>query len=157
MLSLATVLAAGLATPQSNPSLCSVTDARLQVASSVVKKGQVPQFSLLLRNTSERRLRFVDPRSGGRRDLVHALYRLVVEDKKGKEPNVSQAISDPGPVRSSDYGYLEPAASVEIQITTPLSLDELRKGMYKAYVILWPDPSQEGPPCRSTTVDFRVQ
>lgn len=157
MLSLAAVLAAGLATSQSNPSPCSVVDARLQVAPAAVKKGQVPQFILVLRNTSEKPLRYVDTRSGGRRDLVHALYRLVVEDKKGKEPNVSQAISDPGPVRSSDYGYLEPAATVEIQITTPMSLDELRKGMYKAYVILWPDPSQDGPPCRSTTVDFRVQ
>ena len=157
MLSLAMLVVAGLATSQSDPSPCSTVEARLQVAPGAVKKGHVPQFTLLLRNKSETPLRFVDPRSGRRSDLVHALYRLVVETQKGKAPNVSQAISDPGFVSSSDYGHLEPGASVEIQITTPMSLDELRKGSYKAYVLVWPDPSGDDLPCRSTTADFRVQ
>jgi hypothetical protein len=157
MLSLATVLAVGLTTSQSDPSPCSMFEARLQVATGAVKKGQVPQFTLLLRNKSAEPLRFVDTRLGRRKDLGDTYYQLVVKNQKGKEPDVSRAISDPGPVSASDYGSLEPGASIEIRITTPMLLEELRMGSYKAHVVVWPDPYRKESRCRSTATDFRVQ
>jgi hypothetical protein len=81
----------------------------------------------------------------------------VVRTQKGKEPDLSRVISDPGPVNSGDYGSLEPDASIEIQITTPMLLEELRKDSYKAHVVVWPDPYRKESRCRSTATAFRVQ
>jgi hypothetical protein len=157
MFALAAALALGVATSDSDPSPCSTFEARLQATTGSVKKGQVPQFRLLLRNTSQEPLRFLDTRLGRRRDLGNTYYQLVIETQKGKEPDLSRAISDPGPVSSQDYGMLEPGGSIEIQVTTPMVLEELRKGSYKAHVMVWPDPYRKESRCRSTATDFRVQ
>ncbi len=157
MLSLAMVLSVGLAMSQSDPSACSAFEARLQVAAAAVKKGEVPQFTLLLRNKSQEPLRFVDTRQGRRRDLGNTYYQLVIRTQKGNEPDLSRAISDPGPVSASDYGSLEPGGSIEIGITTPMLLEELRRGSYRAHIVVWLDPYREESRCRSTATDFRVQ
>ena len=154
---LAIAVAGAVALAQTKPMQpCQGFEAVLSTTSTSVARGKSPQFHLRLRNTSEVALRFIDTRAGRRPDLGNNYYDLVLQTRAGQDVMLPTAISDPGPVSERDYFPIEPGGSSEIGITTPMNTDELKRGSYRAYVVLR-DPYGRRQECRSTVQEFRVQ
>ena len=136
---------------------CERLQARLRVANSDLPKGGQPDFTLTLRNVTESAVRLLDTRGGRRRDLGDSYYKLVVRTLKGREPNILTAISDPGPISDEDWFVLGAGQEVIVPVTTPLALDTLQKGGYRAHVVITLDPYVSGSRCRSDYAEFRVR
>jgi hypothetical protein len=66
-------------------------------------------------------------------------------------------ISDPGPIADEDFVTLAPGEGVQVPVTTPLGLESLEGGAYKAHVVVWVDPYELGSRCRTEDVPFRVR
>ena len=144
------------ATAETVPS-CHGFETLLRVATREVRRGSRPEFSLSVRNTSVTTLRLLDTRGHRRRDLGDTYYSLVVRTRDGKEPDIMRAISDPGPIADEDFVTIAPGERMHISVATPLALETLERGAYKAHVVVWVDPYDLRSRCRSDDVAFRVQ
>jgi hypothetical protein len=139
-------------------STCLGIEAALRVSPTAVKAGGDAAFTLLLRNRSQKPVRLLDVRAGRRADLAQNYYELVLEQNGRTLKNLTRVISDPGPIDTTDYFFLAPAAAVEIPLSPSADLDTLRIGRYAAHVRITLDPlSPSVPTCQSTRTSFRVR
>lgn len=136
---------------------CRGFEALLSVATSGVRRGSRPEFSLSVRNTSLTALRLLDTRRGRRRDLGDTYYSLVIRTRDGKEPEIPRVISDPGPIADEDFVTIAPGERIHITVATPLVLESLERGAYRAHVVVWVDPYDLRSRCRTEEVAFRVR
>lgn len=147
---------ATLAAVETVPS-CDRFEALFRVSKREVRRGTRPEFSLSVRNTSLTALRLLDTRGGRRRDLGDTYYSLVIRTRDSKEPDIPRAISDPGPIADEDFVTIAPGEGIDITVATPLALESLERGSYKAHVVVWVDPYSLGSRCRSDEVAFHVR
>jgi hypothetical protein len=136
---------------------CDRIDVRLSVVQKVVKKGREPEFKLSVRNASEAAVQMLDTRQGRRRDLGDNYYVLVVRTRNEQDPEIPIIISDPGPMADTDFFTLLPSQQADLPVTTPLVLDRLKGGMYRAYIVVNSEAYSGGPSCASNSVQFRVR
>jgi hypothetical protein len=134
---------------------CEAFQARLINTSPQTEKGRRPEFTLLVRNTGRRDITFLDTRGGRRGDLSDSYYELVVLTAAGELPHVPRAISDPGPISKDDSFVLAPGASSELPVTSPLGLERLPVGKYRAHVVVT-TPSDGWARCTSRSAEFSV-
>ncbi len=133
---------------------------RLLPIKQTVTAGTRPHFTLQITNDTSAAERFIDVRRGRRTDLRDNLYRLFVAGKNGKEIDLPQAISDPGPIDESDYFVLGPSKSAEIDLpNSPHQLQELPPGKYTAWVEYrhWEYPNGSRPTVKSSIGTFSVR
>ena len=158
-LTVALLTRAGTAQLAARPSpACLGIEAVLRVSPAAMRVGGKPAFTLVLRNRSERPVRMLDVRAGRRADLAHTYYELVVEQNGRTLKNLLRAISDPGPIDTTDYFVLAPASAVEIPLSTSADLTTLPMGRYAAHVRITFDPlSASRPSCPSARTSFNVR
>ena len=77
-------------------------------------------------------------------NLQHAYYRLILTQKGGLPvKNLLVSISDPAPIRGSDYIEIPPGGEKSFKFKTfPLLIKLLPPGVYEAYIRFWPIPYQ---------------
>ena len=138
------------------PAPCRRIEVRLATEHDTVPRGHEPQFKLSVRNSSETTVRLLDTRKGRRRDLADNYYVLVVLNRKEQQPDIPVVISDPGPMSETDFFTLRPGEVAELPVSTPLELARLKRGSYRAFVIVSGE-AYSGPSCASTSVQFRVR
>jgi hypothetical protein len=124
----------------------------LSISDPVQKRGEVPQFIVTVKSTTEsvRVLRFQD-----RSDLRVNYARLLIT-AGGKEVDVPRMIADPGPVDDMDFIELKKGEELRFEHDgSPRVLSQLPPGKYTAVVMLQPDWRAEA--VKSNEVVFVVE
>lgn len=124
---------------------------------SQVTVGVRPRFSVAVTNDTERPMRILDVRNGRRVDLQDTYFELFVVHGT-RLVDVPIAISDPGPLSSTDFLELQPRARVEFRhISYTRMLEELPPESYEAFILFWRDPMESHTTrCRSGSARFTV-
>lgn len=123
----------------------------LSPSNQIVKQGDKPRLTVQVTAVGAplRIMRFAH-----RRDLLDNYAKIRVA-QRGQNVDVPVEISDPGTPNDSDYELLRPGQSTSFEHRgTPLVLQKLQPGSYKATVVLQPDWRVGG--VVSNSVSFRV-
>ena len=142
--------------PSQRPA-CNGVSVSLSADVSRIRVGERPIFSVAVSNGTERPVRVLDVRDGRRPDLQGNYFELFVFQGT-KAVDVPIAISDPGPLSSSDFIELQPGARVGFErISYKRALENLPAGAYEAFILFWRDPTESHTTrCRSTSAKFAV-
>lgn len=108
--------------------VCTGVSVSVVAEASQVKAGNTPQFSVVVSNDTDRSVRVLDVRDGRRPDLQDSYFELFVIQGT-RVIDVPVAISDPGPLSSSDWLEIRPGARVEFRrVSYKRALEKLPPG-----------------------------